>query len=167
LTSSQDDNDDDNSDLTKVKIPAVCPQDGCRDRIELGMINDTLHLLFSKYQAILESNGPDSGACYRQELEICCYLKTCIRSHTARKEAQDNNWPININFMTLLDRIVAMKTDLHNLIFTEGVLSDNLAQQHLNDDLEAEYKLGRARSLEKFSKEMRAPERIANNSHPG
>ena len=143
------------------------PQDGCRDRIELSMINDTLCLLFSKYHAILESDGPDSHACHRQELEICFYLKQCIRSHTARKEAEANNWPVNINFMALLDRIVAMKDDLHNLIFTEGVLSNNLAQQQFDNDLKAEYKVGKALGLKAFSKETKAPKLIVHNSHPG
>ena len=167
MTSSQDDNDDGDSDLTKARLPEICPQDGCPDRIELDMINDTLRLLFSKYQAILQSDGPDSRACYRQELQICYYLKQCIRSHTARKEAEANNWPVNINFMALLDRIAAMKDDLHNLIFTEGVLSDNLAQQQFDKDLKAQYKVGKADGLEAFSKETKAPALIAESSYPG
>ena len=60
-----------------------------------------------------------------------------------------------------------MKDNLNNLIFTEGIVSSNLAQQQFDTDLKAEYKVGKVRSLEMFSKETKAPGSIVYNSHPG
>jgi hypothetical protein len=68
--------------------------------------------------------------------------------------------------MALLGHIVAMKDDLHNLIFTESVLSNDLAQQQFDNDLKAEYKVGKALGLKVFSKETKAPRLIIHNSHP-
>ena len=154
-------------DLAKVYILQACPHDGCCDGIELGIINDTLRLLFSKYQAILQSEGEDSGVLHSQTLEICVYLKSCIQKHMARNEAESHGWPVHINFMALVDRIVAMKDDLHSLLFIEGISSSNPIQQQFNDDLQVVYRMGRTRSLEKFAKETKAPEYIVDNSYPG
>jgi hypothetical protein len=143
------------------------PQDDCCDRIELNMINQDLRNLFRRYQEAAESDRDDSTACHRVEVEICLYIKGCIKLHKARQEADINGWLVDIDFRALLNRVVVMKDDLQRLIFTEGILSDNRAQQQFNEDIQVVYNVGLDRGLKLFSKATSAPRQILLNSYPG
>jgi hypothetical protein len=151
------DNDD------EVTIPAMCPAFECRDKIPA--VDDSLRNLFRQYGEIIKAKGADSGHCARQEMSICLYIKGALKALEARAHAKKQGWPTDIDFSALPDRIMKFKEDLHRLVFTEGLKSDNLAMAQFKSDVDLQYPNGRG--LQKLSNSPITPGGIVDNARPG
>lgn len=159
-----DSNDVDGADdLAKVKVPAMCPAVGCDDIIMT--VDDSTRNLFKTYNDIVETKGVASGPAVRLEMDICYHVKNQHIRHETKVYAQKKGWPTDIDFASLVPRILAMKDDLHHLIFVEGLRSKNLAQIQFDKNLKELYPNGN--KLQCFVRERGKPVLVKKEARPG
>ena len=163
ISQDGDDGDDGDSGLKNVEVPSSCPATGCWDKILA--VDDGIRQLFKTYNEIIKTKGVDSGPAAREEVAICYYIKGQIRLHEALVYAKQEGWPTNINFASLVPRVLAMKDDLHRLIFVEGLKSKNPAQQEFNKNLLKMYPAGDG--LQRLSGMRITPGLIADTTRVG
>jgi hypothetical protein len=130
----------DGDGLESVKVPSSCPATGCPHKILT--VDDGIRQLFKKYQETVKTKGVDSGAAVREEYGICIYVRAQHKLLDARIYAEGKGWPTDIDFASITPRVLAMRDDLHRLIYVEGLKSKNLAQRHFNKHLKEAYPKG-------------------------
>jgi hypothetical protein len=137
---SQDGDGDDDDGLERVKVPLSCPAAGCPHQIL--MVDNGIRRLFKSFNKTVETKGIDSGPAAREGYGICIYICAQHRLFQARVYAQGKGWPTDIDFASITPRVLAMKDDLHCLIYVEGLKSKNLAQRHFNKNFKEAYPNG-------------------------
>jgi hypothetical protein len=98
-------------------------------------IPEELEQLFRRYNHALDTGGLFGTGVLRLECEICGYLKGCQKKVIDWELAEQEGWPINIDFKKLPDRIIAMEDKLRTFIIEEGLEASNLVVQALRTDL--------------------------------
>jgi hypothetical protein len=145
-----------------VKILSACPNEYCNNQVVTKTRG--LRILFKKYyDALTASNSQVSG---RAQLEICIQIKVQQSQLKWLNQAQTVGWPIDIDFQGLPDCVMKMKDEIAQLLFDEGLASDDTVLCQFVKDLQVKG-YTTEESIEKFKHAKGTPEVILKHAQPG
>ncbi|KAF9237738.1 hypothetical protein BU15DRAFT_75725 [Melanogaster broomeanus] len=136
------------------------------------MVSNTLRANIRKRKALIDAKGPDASGVGRLELEICLQITNEREKEILRRRAIANEWPMVIDFSSLLNRIAKadLQDELTGLLFVSIEVETNDIFCNLIDDL-IELGLGKTseEALSKFSKlpMSSVPRIIVEKARPG
>lgn len=137
----------------------------CEDRVPHSP-TPNLKILYERYNEHLEQ-AKRGGR--RSNVHLFGEICTAISSYweddgDATMTASDNNWPLQIDFESLPDRIIELKPEITGIISNEFVLDDSPAWKKFVENLKAaDCKLTDFSNITTWSK-FRA---VGSNAHAG
>jgi len=120
--------------------------------------------MLKTYEGITRDKGADSGPAMRLEASICPYISQQNGGIMGQQVAKSNGWPIDVDFDQLTDRVILLMDSLTQLVFKDGLRSQNVVQQQFDQRLR-----GLRLSRSKFSSlpKGKIPMDLADDSRPG
>jgi hypothetical protein len=127
-------------------------------------MDDHLRFMLKTYEGITRDKGAESGPAIRHEALMCPYISQVNGGILGQRVAKRNGWPIDIDFSKLTDRIILLTESLTQLVFEEGLKSQNVVQQGFDQRLK-----GLRLTRSKFSNLPKGniPMDLADDSRPG
>jgi hypothetical protein len=127
-------------------------------------MDDHLRFMLKTHDGIVSDKGTECGPAMRLEALICPYINQQNGEITGQQFAKSNGWPIDIDFSKLTDRVILLTDSLTQLVFEDGLRSQNVVQQHFDQRLS-----GLRITRRKFSNlsKGKIPMVLADDSRPG
>jgi hypothetical protein len=146
-------------------IPSSCPCGDCNIPVPTAPSANLLAIL-KTHGTLIKEHGEDSKEVLRSSLMVHIELEATYERTQLLNLAHLNQWPTEINFKTLPDRILAMEHKLTELVFLEGTKGTGPVQDALRDII-ARFGLGTDFSRFAKLKHTQIPELIIQNARPG
>ncbi|KAF8160563.1 hypothetical protein K438DRAFT_1985661 [Mycena galopus ATCC 62051] len=91
---------------TSISIPDVCPAAHCKDRVPTNLPHHIVTLFIRRHD-LISKNGRGASGVSQLNREVCVALKNKHKKIKLHREAQLNQWPVEIDFEDLRVRCQA------------------------------------------------------------
>ena len=109
--------------MDDAELPTQCPNEDCGDIVPFNPSSQTLKLL-REYTMLMKTKGLFVKETLHAELLLCVELSAECKKGAHKALAESNDWPLTIDFKSLPDRIIDLKSDIDSVI-KNGIAKDD------------------------------------------
>ncbi|KAJ7508159.1 hypothetical protein B0H11DRAFT_2185163 [Mycena galericulata] len=126
---------------TIPKIPSQCPNPGCKDEVPKqrnGKISNKLDRFLTQRQTILATPGHQARQLEKINAEVCAQIAWENKQDTLRTLGRQRGWPVSLDLNTMVRQILALKSDLFDLVTDDYALYNNVVWTEFLETIDGE-----------------------------